>query len=470
MTGFLQNSMLDLPPQCLEAEKAILGAALISRTAALTMAEALTPESFYHTAHRKAAQAIIDLARAGEPVDVLSVPEELRRRGQLDACGGLVYLGELADSVPTAAHAKHYAGIVADRATLRWVIDTCEAVKAGCYEGEPAEAVIEGLTLRLLERTRPATGEPVRLSDVLQAEMARIIARKAVPVCYSGITELDQVAGGLGRGEVGIICGRPASGKTALALQQALHAAETWGPGAIVSLEMREDSLARRILAGDTQFTFREIRDAGRWDPMYRLVSPFTPHELDEICAAGERLEAAADRLWIDSQAYELPRIVARLHRLKLQHGIEFAVVDYGQLIKGGLPGRAGKVEEVTHVARALKNEVAVLLDIPVFVLVQANREVEKRQKDGERQARLKLSDLGWSAEWEAVANAVWFLNLERKEGDPVPVALEVAKNRNGEAGREIDLWFHKARFRFLGRDGHHSEADAPPERQAFRD
>lgn len=472
-----------VPPQSVESEQALIGAALISRKAVPELL-ARDREEFYHEGHRRIYDAIRELARRQQPVDVLSVPEELKRRGQLDAVGGLAYINTLADSVPTAAHANYYARTVQEKAAYRGLIEEGNDLIERCYAQEISpEELVQQLVRNVLARTQAQSQGAVRdLRDVVPDEVQRIYRKERPPVLYTGIAPLDRMAGGLLRKEVALICSRPGGGKSVAGLQFGTYAATHWGPTLIISLEMDADSIARRALASGTGFTYREIRDAGRYDEATGAASEFSEFDYERISRTAEAWAALPHPLLVDEHSHRLERLIQRVHQLRLDPGIECVIVDYGQLVRADGKSR---VEQVGAVAQAVKQEIAVPLDVPVYVMVQANRGVEGRtggrKKDGQAPdwtaQLLQKSDLGWSSDWEAFAQQIHFINRDPRIPEPtgdqkepiMPVLWGVDKNRNDGVGR-VPLVLDRPRFQFEERNDRYAGMEPPEERGNWQD
>lgn len=461
-------------PHNLDAETMVLGSALINRQAAAYVADALEAEDFYHGGHRRAFKEIRSAVLFSRPVDAFTIAEALQRKPEGDDPHfsreeAFKLTDSLADAVPTAAHVEYYAGLVRSLGKRRRYIHELTAGLAEFYDADnDLPEAEDALIRRLLTLTHKGEHGPVRMSDALTAEVQRIYRGERVRACALGIPSVDRLTGGLERKEVAIIAGRPGAGKSILALQQLLYGAQHWGRMALVSLEMDEAPVVRRALSTRTGLSYRELRDAGYWNPGTDTVEPFGPEQLDAVTQAHGELLEVADRIWIDTEAFRLSKLIARLHRLKLQEGIEGAIVDYGQLIKNDLTrGNRGRVEELAETARALKQEVAGPLNIPVWCLVQPNRNVEHRSggrmpagengANGSKPALLTMSDLGGSGEWENVANQILFINRDAEYGETetnLGILLGIGKSRNGPRGEPIPLVLHKATFTFAGRYG----------------
>lgn len=457
-----------LPPNSVEAEQAVLGAAMISQKAAAWMLSELKEEMFYLTEHHAPIYRVFREDGLKTRLDSFTVEEALRKRGLLEMVGGVTYIRTLVESVPTAAHVAYYGNIVREKFRLRRIAEvTARYRERALWEEAPAEELEQNLVRELLQVEQAGNRDLVSFKDAVLAERARLEAGEADPVLLSGMQSIDAVAGGLGRQEIGLICGRPGSGKSCAGMQQAFEAANEWGPTLFVSLEMKAEALARRALAGMTGYSFRSLRDGLMYDSFGRVLGPLSEAELEGVRQACEMLTNTTYPLWILRGAHRLSRLIYQAHRYRIEHDIQAIVIDYGQLLHAD--GKFGnRAEETAYIARALKEELADPLDVPVWVLAQPNREVEKREREG-KPSRLKMSDLGWSAEWEQVASQIWFLNADPEESgrpDCRNLLLEIGKSRNGAQGVTVPLVFECARFRFQERARFHSDEDAPPERR----
>jgi replicative DNA helicase len=439
-----------VPPQSLEAEQSTLGSMLQSRTAVEKAVDLLRPEDFYRDAHRNIFEAISDLVRRDEPVDSLTVHEELRRRGQLEHAGGVEYLAALIDTVPTPAHCEFYARIVQQKAVLRRLIDAAGQIAAWAFEEaeevdtivDQSERLIFGVAQRHLSQyfvpLRPLLFDAMERLDAVKQTHERVTG---VP---TGFTELDDRTSGLQPSDFIIIAGRPSMGKTALALCIAVNAAKhKRQPIAVFSLEMSKEQLVQRMICSE-----------GRIDGI-RLRTGY----LDEGGAYGEsglvrftRAIGLLGELPIfidDSTDVTANEMRAKCRRLQAEQGpLGLVLIDYLQLIRGG--GRAeNRNQEISEIARSLKS-LARELKVPVVALSQLSRAVERREDK-----RPMLSDLRESGSIEAEADLVMMLYrssyYERQEqasdggevsrprtpGDEQVEESEliIAKHRNGPTG-----------------------------------
>ncbi len=446
-----------LPPQSLDAEQATLGAALISRTASERLLELLRRDDFYVEAHRKVYDAIAHLSERDIPADVLTVPEELRRREQLDSVGGLAYIGALADSVPTATHVEYYARTVADKAILRKLIEASHEIISLAHAGEmelddivdQAEQLIFGVSQRRHTRgfthIRPLVFDALENLEKVRAQDSRITGTT------SGFVALDAMTAGFQSGDMIIVAGRPSMGKTSLCLAFAERAAEAGHAVALFSLEMSREQLAHRLICS-----------AGKVDSM-RLRTGYLRSTTDEEESDYVRVGRACSRLgelpiYIDdSTDISVLDMRAKCRRLKSeQHGLGLVVIDYLQLIRGH--GRIeNRNQEISAIARSIKS-MARELECPVIALSQLSRNVERREDK-----RPMLSDLRESGSIEAEADIVMMLYRQRyyqRQDAADPQEFEagreqleeteviVAKHRNGPVGT-LRLGFLRRYARF---------------------
>lgn len=449
------NTLADrIPPQSIEAEQATLGAALISRSAVERLLEMLDHDDFYHESHRRIYDAIAYLAERDKPCDLLTVPEELKRTGKLDAVGGLAYINTLADSVPTAAHVEYYARTVKEKSTLRKLIEASNEIIATSYEQEDEVDHIVDNAERLIFAVgqRRASQGFVAIRDVVMDSMERLEEVRASESRFTGIPtgfgQLDQMTSGFQRGDFIIIAGRPSMGKTSLCLAFAVNASALADvPVAIFSLEMSREQLAHRMICSEA-----------RVDGM-RLRTGYLRTHTDDEESDWTRLGRAVGRLgdmpiYIDdSSDISVLEMRAKCRRLQSEHGLGMVVIDYLQLIRGHGKNE-NRNQEISVIARSLKS-MARELNCPVIALSQLSRGVERREDK-----RPMLSDLRESGSIEAEADMVMMLYRSRYynrdgEGDgateppPGQEWLEeaeciIAKHRNGPVGT--------VRFGFLRR------------------
>jgi replicative DNA helicase len=452
------SALLDhLPPQSLDAEQATLGAALISRSAVERLLELLERDDFYLEAHRKIFDVIAYLSERDEPPDVLTVPEELRRRGQLESVGGIPYINTLVESVPTAAHMEYYARTVGEKSTLRKLIEASNEIIGMAHEQadevndivDKAERLIFAVAQRRVNQgfhhIRPVLLDAMERLEEVRANDSRITG------VTTGFTPLDGMTSGLQPGDLVIVAGRPSMGKTSLALGMGVNAAALANtPCAVFSLEMSKEQLAHRMICSEAKV-----------DGM-RLRTGFLRTNTDDEESDWTRLGRAIGRLgdlpiFIDDASdISVLEMRAKCRRLKSEHGLGLVVIDYLQLISSH-GKQENRNQEISVIARTLKG-MARELEVPVIALSQLSRNVERREDK-----RPMLSDLRESGSIEAEADIVMMLyrsryyNRDGEDGatEPPPgqewleeAELIVAKHRNGPVGT-IRLGFLRRYARF---------------------
>jgi len=420
-----------VPPQNLEAEESVLGAMMISGNAIAAVTEILDASDFYRESHAKIYRAALQLYGKNEPVDAITLTNELEQRGELDEIGGRVRLHELARLVPATANARHYAEIVRETATLRGLILAGGQIAQLGWdrEGEPTELVARAEQLVFELGERRAEGELVLFKDALLEAFQTINklyeSGAEVTGLASGFKDLDRITGGFQPANLVIIAARPSMGKSAFALEIANHVAvdhET--PCAFFSLEMSKQEVAQRLICSRGKVDAGNIR-TGR----------LTRDDWPRVVQACGQLESAP--LYVDdTPALSLLELRARAQTLKRrQPDLGLVVVDYLQLMTTGR-SEESRVQEVSSISRGLK-EIAKDLDLPVVALSQLNRSPEQRHDK-----RPMLSDLRESGSIEQDADLVMLLYREeyydRDEADDSKKGIAeviVAKHRNGPVG-----------------------------------
>lgn len=431
------KSLIDkVPPQNLEAEKAVLGSMLIEKEAIAKTMEILRPNDFYKETHQNIYKAILVLYDQNEAVDALTLSDELKKQGIFKEIGGGVYLTGLINSVTTAAHVETYARIVHEKSMLRTLIKTATDIVTISYDdSEEVETLIdkaEEAIFKIADRKIGVGFLPVKslVHDTID-ELEKSSDKRLVTGVPTGFFKLDEITSGLQKANLIIIAGRPSMGKTSLVLCFALHASiEAKIPVAFFSLEMSCKELTMRMLCSEAKVSMQKIR------------SGFSAkNEWVRITNAASRLIEAP--LFIDdSPSLSVLEMKARVRRLKHEHGLGLVVIDYLQL----MPGKTGKAEyrqqDISDITRALKI-LSKELDVPVIALSQLSRAPEKRV-DGKRP---QLSDLRESGAIEQDADLVAFIYREeyyKKQQDPsyVPLPEEkgiaeiiIGKQRNGPTG-----------------------------------
>jgi replicative DNA helicase len=432
-------------PQSMEAEKSVLGSILLLPQVFDDVALILRAEDFYSDANRRIYEHLLTMHNGGESIDPMLLVERLRRAEQYEAIGGAAYLAEIAQAVPTAAHAEYYAKIVAEKAVLRSLIHAGTDIVHDAYdptmETRTALSRAEEKVFGILESR--GSGDLSSISDVLHESLERIDARldsqKAFGGLETGFDDYDQMTGGLQNSELIILAARPSMGKTALAMNMAEHVAvQLRQPVLFVSLEMSALELGDRLLCSVAEVNSHRLRTG--------TISPEERRKL--VKTAGEISEAP---LFIDdSPSRTMTEIAANARRLKRRENLALVVIDYLQLIEPD-NARDPRQEQVAKVARRLKG-LARELSVPVLCLAQLNRQVEAT-----RDNKPQLSHLRESGAIEQDADVVMFVhreeyyqtNEEDRERVRGEADLLVRKQRNGPTGDVKLAWIHDfTRFR----------------------
>lgn len=428
-------------PKNIEAEEALLGSLLIDPDVMTHVANLVDPEDFYLARHGEIYDVIRTLYDQGNPVDFVTLTEELDRRGKLDEVGGHSFISSLVNAVPTAINAYQYAQIVQEKATLRHLISAAGDIARKAYDDEQdvgdvvneAEKLIFAIAERRLEQDLVAITDvvPKVLEDIREL-MERRGEVLGVP---SGFHQLDELLGGFQKSDLIILAARPGMGKSSLALNIALNAAKEHGSRvAVFSLEMSREQLVQRLLSQEAQIDSQNLRlghlkDEGEWAL------------LEE---AAEVLRAC--RIFIDDTAALSPfELRTKARRLYAEHGLDMVIVDYMQLMHGGKRSE-NRVQEISFISRTMK-QLARELKVPVIALSQLSRDIEKRADK-----HPVLSDLRESGSIEQDADLVIFIYREKKseeESERSQIAkIMVAKHRHGPTGA-VELFFDEKHTQF---------------------
>lgn len=435
-----------IPPNNIEAEEALLGSLLIDPEAIFDVAAFLQPKAFYRAQNQWIYEAILDLNERRQPVDLITLSDELRRREQLDELGGEAYLIGLINIVPTAINAKSYAQIVESAALRRQMISAASTIANLAHEeDEDISVVIDRAEHALFsiseERT---TRDLVPVKELARSYLDRIEELHergddviGVPTSFS---DLDRLLGGLNKSDLVIIAARPGMGKTALQMAIGQAAARRYGKRvAIFSLEMSGEQLVQRMIAAETRIDSQRLRRGDLQDQEWPIFYE----------AIGRISEA---QLFIDDTPSISPmQLRTKCRRLYAERGLDLVLVDYLQLMQSERT-QYNRVQEISDISRALKG-LARELDIPVVAASQLSRAVEQRQDK-----RPQLSDLRDSGSIEQDADIVMFIyrdeyyNPDSSER-PNIAEISIAKHRNGPTAI-VDLYWHGqlATFRNLQR------------------
>jgi replicative DNA helicase len=439
------------PPHNIEAEQAVLGAVFLDPDALYKVMELVKPQDFYKTSHQRIFQVMVDLSGSGEPIDIVMVTAELNKRKWLEEVGGVSYLSDLANAVPTAANVEYYARIIEEKAILRRLIKTAtQIVTSGYTSDEDVERILSEAEKSILEiRDERSRDGFTHIKEILRDAYERIEmlhnSGKEVTGIPSGYRDLDTLTSGFQPSDLVIVAARPSVGKTAFALNVAQNVAVRSGETvAIFSLEMSATQLVQRMLCAEGNIDANRMR-TGR----------FRDEDWEKLTMAIASLSQA--QLFIDdTPGIHINQIRAKARRLKAEHGLGLVVIDYLQLIQGHF--RESRQQEISAISRSLK-AMARELNCTVLALSQLSRAVEQRQDK-----RPMLSDLRESGSIEQDADLVAFLYREdyydRDTENRNIVEIIVAKQRNGPVGK-VELAFLKEYNKFVNLS-RHDERMAP--------
>jgi len=432
-----------VPPHHLEAEQSVLGSVLVDSSVLERLEGLIRADSFYKIGHQKIWRAMERLAAAGEPIDLVTLSEELKRAGELDEVGGYTYLVGLAEQTPTAAYAEHYARIVAEKATLRRLIAAAGEVMRLAYdEAGSVEEILDRAGQKILEVQKDGSRRDFASMNELVHQtfehIHKLYENQGVPSgVRTGFRELDQMIGGLEPGSLTIIAARPSMGKTSLALTIAQNAAlKEKVPVGIFSLEMPAIQLVTRIITAEARIDMNRLRQGQLSERDFQRL----------VDVAGRISEAP---IYIDDTPdLTLLELRARARRLASQYKLGLIIVDYLQLMSGaaGSVKSENRQQEIAAISRGLKS-LARELDLPVVALSQLSRAVESRPNK-----RPMLSDLRESGSIEQDADLVLFIYRDEyynPHSEKAGIAeIIVGKQRNGPTGT-VELQFHAAHVRF---------------------
>jgi len=426
-----------VPPHSEEAEVAVLGAIMLEPKAMSAVAPVLSVECFYRADHQKLYSAFTSLYAKNQPIDVVSVREELRRMGEDAVASNADLFMNLGGAVPSAANAEHYANIVREKFLLRSLITACNQSLVEAYdEHQEVEQILDGAEQRVFKvATRFEATHPMEIKEIVQSVVDTIMNHpdrlRGIP---TGYTDLDRLTGGLHRGEFIVIGGRPSSGKTTLALNLIEHVGVRQGHGVLMfSLEMSRDQIARNLLCCHAEIDSTPLRtgelDKSQWEKIKEGASDLydSPIFID------------------DSGALTCGHVRSKCRRIFARHQIELVIIDYLQLMSADRSARASsRLQEITEISRGLKS-LAKELRVPLIALSQLSRAAV-----GEASARPRLSHLRESGAIEQDADVVMLLyrdTASESTGGDV-TELIVAKQRNGPTDT-IRLTFLKDQMRF---------------------
>jgi len=436
------------PPHDTAAEQGVLGCILLDPKENLPACiQKVKDESvFYDLRHKAIYSALVQMSERNTPIDLLTLSHQLRTDGELDNIGGVAYLAELQDGVPSAANLEYYFDIVRDRALLRKVIHTCTKAIADAYEGsDEVESLIGEVEQAVLDIQRE---QSISNNATIQEHVKNAVGKieqyfkdkGATTGIETGFTDFDRMTTGLHGGEMIVVAARPSMGKTSLAMNIVEHVALKGGlPVGVFSLEMSADALVMRMICSLARINLRDMREG--------LLQT---REFPRIVDASGKLTNSGLHI-DDTGGLSILQLKARARRMWQQHGIKLFVIDYMQLLHStSRRGGENRQQEIAEISSGIK-ALAKNLGVPIIVLSQLNRELEK-----DKNRKPRLSDLRESGAIEQDADLVGLLykpggvdeDADNPDSEASQINLLIAKQRNGPTG-DVRLTFLKGFTRF---------------------
>ncbi len=425
-----------IPPQDIEAEQAVIGSMLTDQEAVTSAVETLKPEDFYREDNKIIYSALLNLYNKAQPIDIITLKSELSSMGKLDAVGGLEYIAELPEKVPTTSNVDRYIKIVEEKAMLRNLIKAGnDIIDLGYEQTDEVEDIMDEAEKKIFNVVQKKDQNIgfTSISDVLVESFTKLEelynSKQTITGIPTGFTDLDRKTAGLHGSELILVAARPAMGKSAFALNIGTYAAtKAKVPVAIFNLEMSKDQLANRILCSEALVDSNHVK-----------TGELTDEELAKLAETSGEL-AQAPIYICDTPGISVMEIRARCRKLKLEKNIGLIIIDYLQLIQGSAKNANNRVQEIAEISRSLKI-LAKELDVPVIALSQLSRAVESRDDH-----RPMLSDLRESGSIEQDADIVMFLyrddyyNPEDSKKKNIAEVI-IAKQRAGETGTVELAW-----------------------------
>lgn len=436
------NNSLRIPPQNLDAEKAVLGSLLLRKDSLAEIEDMINGDSFYAEKHKKIFEAMLELYLKNEPIDMLSLSSKLIEKKILDSVGGNQYLAELVNTVPSSSNIKYYANIVQKKSVLRSLIEAADSISEIAFEDgeEHMDDVLDLAEKRIFSVvSSPKNQKYTSLKEALPIAYERLEKLhenkgllRGIP---TGFTELDAMLSGFQPSDLIILAARPSVGKTTLALDMARMSATMHNKAVLIfSLEMSSQQLVDRMLSAESRVNAWNLR-TGRLNG---------DKDFSQLRDSLDKLSKA--KIYIDDQpGNSIVRMKATARRIKAEKGLDMIVVDYLQLMTTS-KNYDSMVNQVTEISRSLK-ALAKELDVPVLALSQLSRAVESRG------GKPRLSDLRDSGSIEQDADVVMFIHREDKgkdESEQTNIAeILIEKHRNGPTGK-VELYFDGKTTAFL--------------------
>ena len=423
-----------IPPHSVESEQSILGSIILDKDAIITVAETINPSDFYKEAHKIIYESMLSLNSNNEPIDLITLIEELRKEGHLDNIGGISYLTSLSTIVPTTSNVKYYANIVKEKSVMRQLIKASnEIINLGYDASTDVQEILNKAEKNIFDISQEKSGDDIQpINTVLQDTFDMIeklcTEKKEVTGITTGFKDLNKKINGLQRTDLILLAARPAMGKTAFSLNLVQNAALKGDASvAVFSLEMSKEQLVQRMLSAQSNVELSKIKTG-------TLGESDWPRIIDGMAVLSEA------KIFIDdTPGIKISEIRSKCRRLKMEKGLDLILIDYLQLMEGEGKNE-NRQQEIAKISRSLKI-LAKELDCPVVALSQLSRSPELRKDH-----RPILSDLRESGSIEQDADIVMFLYRDEYYHDDSEKKnigeVIVAKNRHGETGNVELVWF----------------------------
>lgn len=444
------NNLSRIPPQALDLEEAVLGGIMVEPGIDIPVIETLKPESFYKESHQKIFRAIVELSTEHQPIDQLTIVEQLRKNGDLEFVGGAYYVNLLASKVGSAVHLEFHAKIIAEKYIKREIISIGNKMQTRAYDpGEDVKDLLEFSEKEIFDLSYANIKSSSKsMSEILKEAINKIEELGKRETSFSGVPSgfpsLDRITSGWQPSDLIIVAARPSMGKTAFVLSMARNMAVEYDvPVALFSLEMSSIQLVTRLMLAETEIASDKLRTGKLENHEWR--------QLEERIKPLEKAPIYID----DTPAISITELRAKCRSLKLQHGIQLIIIDYLQLMTGTAETKNNREQEVSMISRGLK-AIAKELDVPIMALSQLNRGVESRTDK-----RPMLADLRESGAIEQDADIVTFIHRPEKygimtddEGNSLQGVADIiiAKHRNG-AVTDVRLKFIDYMAKFVEPD-----------------
>ena len=423
-----------IPPHSVESEQSILGSIILDKDAIITVAETINPSDFYKEAHKIIYESMLKLNSNNEPIDLITLIEELRKEGHLDNIGGISYLTSLSTIVPTTSNVKYYANIVKEKSVMRQLIKASnEIINLGYDASTDVQEILDKAEKNIFDISQEKSGDDIQpINLVLQDTFDMIewlcTQKSDVTGITTGFEDLNKKINGLQRTDLILLAARPAMGKTAFSLNLVQNAALKGDASvAVFSLEMSKEQLVQRILSAQSNVELSKIKTG-------TLGESDWPRIIDAMAVLSE-----ANIFIDDTPGIKISEIRSKCRRLKIEKGLDLIMIDYLQLMEGEGKNE-NRQQEIAKISRSLKI-LAKELDCPVVALSQLSRSPELRKDH-----RPILSDLRESGSIEQDADIVMFLYRDEyyhEDSEKKNIGeVIVAKNRHGETGNVELVWF----------------------------